>query len=279
MSERAGGRYALLNPGAAWPNKRWPPSRFAAVALRASRAARVVLGCVVGAGRARAGGGRRRGAGGAALLSPPTTIADLVAIARGAARHGVRRHRPDAHRARRSGTPIVGLYGPTRPSATGRGRRTTSRFRATHLRVPSSAPLQARDDVPARHSGGRGRGRRRAPASCRRERACLSHARRPSASRGCACALGFVVRRARALAARSRRATRSRGAACGRHGRRNAAHLGRGSSQQVARGDGFGSVSLVAHPLYIGSSIMGVGLAVACEQRRRGRDHRASISS
>ena len=23
--EQTGGRYALLNPGAAWPNKRWPP--------------------------------------------------------------------------------------------------------------------------------------------------------------------------------------------------------------------------------------------------------------
>src|SRR5262249_61022691 len=28
-----GGAYALLNPGAAWPNKRWPPERFAALAV------------------------------------------------------------------------------------------------------------------------------------------------------------------------------------------------------------------------------------------------------
>ena len=33
IHERTDGRYALLNPGAAWPNKRWPPSRFAAVAI------------------------------------------------------------------------------------------------------------------------------------------------------------------------------------------------------------------------------------------------------
>jgi heptosyltransferase-1 len=33
ISERTQGRYALLNPGAAWPNKRWPPARFGAVAV------------------------------------------------------------------------------------------------------------------------------------------------------------------------------------------------------------------------------------------------------
>jgi lipopolysaccharide heptosyltransferase I len=30
---QAGGPYALLNPGAAWPNKRWPPERLAAIAM------------------------------------------------------------------------------------------------------------------------------------------------------------------------------------------------------------------------------------------------------
>ena len=28
VCRRTGGRYALLNPGAQWPNKRWPPARF-----------------------------------------------------------------------------------------------------------------------------------------------------------------------------------------------------------------------------------------------------------
>src|SRR4051812_29068179 len=32
VARRTGGRYAILNPGAAWPNKRWMPARFAAVA-------------------------------------------------------------------------------------------------------------------------------------------------------------------------------------------------------------------------------------------------------
>jgi ADP-heptose:LPS heptosyltransferase len=30
---QTGGAYVLLNPGAAWPNKRWPPDRFAALAV------------------------------------------------------------------------------------------------------------------------------------------------------------------------------------------------------------------------------------------------------
>ena len=33
MLAQTDGRYALLNPGAAWPNKRWPPARLAALSL------------------------------------------------------------------------------------------------------------------------------------------------------------------------------------------------------------------------------------------------------
>ena len=31
IHKQTGGRYALLNPGAAWPNKRWPPRRVSGV--------------------------------------------------------------------------------------------------------------------------------------------------------------------------------------------------------------------------------------------------------
>src|SRR3954467_2706109 len=43
--DQAGGRYALLNPGAAWPNKRWPAARLAAlaVALRARHDLRSIV--------------------------------------------------------------------------------------------------------------------------------------------------------------------------------------------------------------------------------------------
>jgi len=37
MRERAGNRYVLVNPGAAWPNKRWPAARYGAERLRTGR--------------------------------------------------------------------------------------------------------------------------------------------------------------------------------------------------------------------------------------------------
>ena len=55
---------------------------------------------------------------GAALLSPPTTIADVVALARGASLYLSGDTGP-AHIAAAIGTPIVGIYGPTRPSRNG----------------------------------------------------------------------------------------------------------------------------------------------------------------
>ena len=33
-AQQTGGRYALLNPGAAWPNKRWPPARLGGAGAR-----------------------------------------------------------------------------------------------------------------------------------------------------------------------------------------------------------------------------------------------------
>ena len=58
------------------------------------------------------------GAQGAAAASPPTTIADLVALARGAALM-VSGDTGPTHIAAAVGTPIVGLYGPTRPARNG----------------------------------------------------------------------------------------------------------------------------------------------------------------
>ena len=96
------GHFALLNPGAAWPNKRWPPAQFGEVAAFLRDGPRAVVGRAVGTG----GGSARAVAsstasGGAAGLAPPTAIADLVALSREAAAGGVRRHRTAAHRGRR----------------------------------------------------------------------------------------------------------------------------------------------------------------------------------
>ena len=83
--EQTGGRYALLNPGAAWPNKRWPPERLAAIARELF--ARHGLKSVVlwGPGEEALASAVAAGANGAAVVSPRTNIADLVALARGAA--------------------------------------------------------------------------------------------------------------------------------------------------------------------------------------------------
>ena len=116
--EQAGGRYALLNPGAAWPNKRWPPERLAAIAaeLRARHGLRSVV--LWGPGEEGLAAAVAASANGAAVVSPRTTIADVVALARGAVLM-VSGDTGPTHIAAALGTPIVGIYGPTRPARNG----------------------------------------------------------------------------------------------------------------------------------------------------------------
>jgi lipopolysaccharide heptosyltransferase I len=116
--EQTGGRYALLNPGAAWPNKRWPADRMAAVAVDLRRHHRLASVVLWGPGEEALAADVVASAGGAAVLSPRTTIADLVALARGAALM-VSGDTGPTHIAAAVGTPIVGLYGPTRPARNG----------------------------------------------------------------------------------------------------------------------------------------------------------------
>jgi len=116
--DQTGGRYALLNPGAAWPNKRWPPSRLAEVA-RALRDHHGLVSVVLwGPGEESLAREVVAGAGRAAVLAPPTSVADIVAMSRGAALM-VSGDTGPAHIASAIGTPIVGIYGPTRPSRNG----------------------------------------------------------------------------------------------------------------------------------------------------------------
>ena len=119
VRDRTSGRYALLNPGAAWPNKRWPPARLADVAVmlgdRHGLASVVVWGPGEEEGLAREVVASARGA---AMLAPPTTIADIVALTRGAAIM-VSGDTGPAHIASAVGTPLVGIYGPTRPARNG----------------------------------------------------------------------------------------------------------------------------------------------------------------
>jgi len=118
VADETGGRYVLVNPGAAWPNKRWPAARFGALA--AAIRERTGLRSVVlwGPGEQALADEVVAAAGGAAVVSPETSVADLVALARGAALM-VSGDTGPTHIASAVGTPVVGIFGPTRPSRNG----------------------------------------------------------------------------------------------------------------------------------------------------------------
>lgn len=118
MSEQTGGRYALLNPGAAWPNKRWPSERLAALASALGQRHGLKSVVLWGPGERGLAEAVAAGAGGAAILTPETSIADVLALARGAAVM-VSGDTGPTHIASAAGTPIVGIYGPTRPERNG----------------------------------------------------------------------------------------------------------------------------------------------------------------
>jgi len=112
------GRYAVLNPGAAWPNKRWPAERFGALAAQLH--ARTGLPTMVTWGPSERDLAERVVAAseGAATPAPPTAIADLAVIMRDAALV-VSGDTGPLHIAAAMGTPLVGLYGPTWPERNG----------------------------------------------------------------------------------------------------------------------------------------------------------------
>jgi lipopolysaccharide heptosyltransferase I len=114
----AGGRYALLNTGAAWPNKRWPPARLAALAreLLARHALKSIV--LWGPGERQLADDVVGGADGAAIRAPQTTVEDIAALAQAAAVM-VSGDTGPTHIASAVGTPLVGIYGPTRPERNG----------------------------------------------------------------------------------------------------------------------------------------------------------------
>jgi len=119
VADRVGpGGYAVLNPGAAWPNKRWPPENFGAVAtsIRNEHGWRSVV--LWGPGEEALAAAVVAASDGAADAAPLTTIADLVGITR-AAKVMVSGDTGPLHIAGAVGTPIVALFGPTSPERNG----------------------------------------------------------------------------------------------------------------------------------------------------------------
>lgn len=114
----AGPPYAVINPGAAWPNKRWPATQFAAVArhLRARHHLRTLV--TYGPGEQSLAGAVVEAAGGAASLAPPTRIGEMVALMEGA-RLVVSGDTGPLHIAAAMGAPLVALFGPTWPARNG----------------------------------------------------------------------------------------------------------------------------------------------------------------
>jgi heptosyltransferase I len=114
----AGAPFALVNPGAAWPNKRWPPDRFGALAEILPSRFGLMPFVLWGPGEEALARAVADASGGVAVVAPRTTISDLVELAREASLM-VSGDTGPIHLAAAVGTPVVGLYGPTSPARNG----------------------------------------------------------------------------------------------------------------------------------------------------------------
>jgi lipopolysaccharide heptosyltransferase I len=118
MRAVAGGPFVLLNPGAAWPNKRWMPDRFAAVARSVRERHGWPSVVLWGPGERDLAASIVSAAGEAAMLAPETTFNDLLALA-SEARLMLSGDTGPVHLAAAAGCPIVALFGPTTPDRNG----------------------------------------------------------------------------------------------------------------------------------------------------------------
>jgi ADP-heptose:LPS heptosyltransferase len=112
------GPFALINPGAAWPNKRWPAERFGEIASFLKEECGLTPVVLWGPGEERLAGSVVAASANAAVAAPPTGLADLVALSRAAALV-VSGDTGPLHIATAVGTPTVSLFGPTDPDRNG----------------------------------------------------------------------------------------------------------------------------------------------------------------
>ncbi len=110
--------FVVINPGAAWPNKRWPAARFGAVAaaIRDAHGLRTLV--LWGPGERPLAHEVAAASAGAAEVAPPTTIQELAGVAR-AAQLMISGDTGPLHVAAAVGTPLVALFGPTYPERNG----------------------------------------------------------------------------------------------------------------------------------------------------------------
>lgn len=115
---RGDGGFALVNPGAAWPNKRWAPDRFGALAARLRDRHALPSFVLWGPDERGLADAVVAASAGAALRAPETSLGDLLALTSRAALM-VSGDTGPIHIAAARATPIVGLYGPTWPERNG----------------------------------------------------------------------------------------------------------------------------------------------------------------
>jgi heptosyltransferase-1 len=117
-AQAPGRRIALINPGAAWPNKRWPASRFGEVAAFLKEVRGLEPFVLWGPSEQSLAEDVVTTSGGAARVAPATTMADLLELSRAAALM-VSGDTGPLHIAGAAGTPIVAIFGPTDPERNG----------------------------------------------------------------------------------------------------------------------------------------------------------------
>jgi heptosyltransferase I len=144
----AGAPYAVINPGAAWPNKRWPADRFGGLAAALSDRFGLRSLVLWGPGEQPLADQVANASRGAAEPAPATAITDVFAIA-SRARILISGDTGPLHIGGAVGTPLVALFGPTRAERNG--------------------PWSATDIVVSRTDGCACLYRRR----CRRKAACI----------------------------------------------------------------------------------------------------------
>jgi heptosyltransferase-1 len=110
--------FAIINPGAAWPNKRWPPVYFAEVARGLAERHGLRSLVLWGPGEEHIAHALVTAADGAAAVSPRTTVADLVSLTK-AASLMISGDTGPMHIAAACGTPLIGIFGPTDPQRNG----------------------------------------------------------------------------------------------------------------------------------------------------------------
>jgi lipopolysaccharide heptosyltransferase I len=110
--------FAVVNPGAAWPYKRWPAERYGALAASIQSRAGLTPVVLWGPGEDTLAEAVVAASAGAAVLAPPTSIRDIVSICR-AADLFVAGDTGPLHIAMAVGTPTVSLFGPTDPRRNG----------------------------------------------------------------------------------------------------------------------------------------------------------------